>query len=256
MQGTIVIEFIDGFATSSGALQVYLFHPHTGEYMGPCTVYVSEGCGLAPGHALDEPSMAAPGHAVQRIDDVWVEVEDHRGTAYRTQDGEQVQHDRLGTLPDELTLEPRPSRDYLWKNGTWVFDAQLQADNRLALAEELFRKIDGAADSARQLLVGDPLRVAEYEKVASEALSFKNSGYPEQEVPRTVAADVTPERTPRQVADSILAAHDQYNEMLYQIREARLASKAQVRTLIAAQKDVEARQVVNDAVATLQAVSV
>ncbi len=108
-------------------------------------------------------------------------------------------------------------------------------------SESLCRDIDQAADSARAMVAGDPLRAVEYEKAAVEAQVFKDSGYPAGVVPRTVAAWAINGRTARQAADNILAEAAAYNEALYQIREARLSAKEQVRQAMAANQVEQAR---------------
>jgi hypothetical protein len=247
-----MININDGFADSSGELTAYAFDIETGEFQDTCTLYVSEGCSLPPGFAADAPNIAPPGHVTRRVGGVWLEVKDCRGEVYRTSDGQAVIYEQLGELPEGLTADPRPTQDHRWKNGRWVFDAQLQTANRFALSEELTGRIDAAADSARERLVGDLLRAVEYEKAATEAAAFKDAGYPDNDVPRSVAAGVSADTTPRQAADSILAARAAYDETLYQIRELRLSKKYLVRELIGAKQDGEARQVTDSAVSALK----
>lgn len=95
---------------------------------------------------------------------------------------------------------------------------------------ELCNAIDAAADAARRAVAGDPLRAVEYERAAAEAQVFKDAGYPANAVPRTVSAWAIGERTAQQAADSILQEAVAFNEALYQLREARLGAKEQVRT--------------------------
>lgn len=245
-----MIQFIEGFATSSGAVLVYLFAP-TGEYLGPSTVHVSEGCGLPAGATLEEPPKPEPGFSVQWVDGAWAIAQDHRGTVYQIADGEPVEHLELGPLPDNVTIEPRPTPDHLWKEGGWTFDEQLQADNRQAYREALLARIDQAADLARRSVIGDPGQALEYDRVAAEAQAFKEAGYPAKAIPKFVAAGITSGQSAQQVADSILAAHDRYSDQLVQIRAARLVSKARVRDLLQNDQVEEALQVVNTAEVTL-----
>lgn len=118
---------------------------------------------------------------------------------------------------------------------------------------DLCRAIDQTADAARRLVAGDPLRAVEYERSASEAHAFKQAGYPANAVPRTVAAWAINGRTPQQAADSILAEAAAYTEALYQLREARLAAKEQIRTHMAAGQVAQAQQVAAQTIAAIEA---
>ena len=119
--------------------------------------------------------------------------------------------------------------------------------------ESLCRDIDQAADSARTMVAGDPLRAVEYEKAAAEAQAFKDAGYPGEAVPRTVAAWAINGRTAQQAADNILAEAAAYNEAIYQIREARLGAKEQVRQAMAASQVEQARSIADATIASIQA---
>ncbi len=120
-------------------------------------------------------------------------------------------------------------------------------------ASALCTSIDAAADAARGAVAGDPLRAVEYEKSAAEALAFKASGYPVGAVPRTVAAWAVNGRTAQQAADNILAEAAAYDEALYQIREARLSAKEQVRQAMAANQVEQARFIASSAIDKIRA---
>lgn len=113
--------------------------------------------------------------------------------------------------------------------------------------------IDAAADAARAAVAGDPLRAVEYEKAATEAQDFKDAGYPSDAAPRTVAAWAISGRTARQAADNILAEAAAYIEALYQIREARLGAKEQVRQAMAANQVEQARLIASTAIDSIRA---
>jgi hypothetical protein len=114
--------FNKGFAERDGLVFVYLYDTKDGVFFGTSEVYVSEGCGLAPGQALDEPPSGREGYAVVRINGAWELIEDHRGVVYRTSDGSDVTYVELGELPRDLTSLPRPGPAYKWDGTTWVFD--------------------------------------------------------------------------------------------------------------------------------------
>ncbi|MBX8494768.1 hypothetical protein [Pseudomonas cichorii] len=110
----------------------------------------------------------------------------------------------------------------------------------VATADELCEQIDAVR------LVGtlEALRVLEYSLAVSEAQAFKSAGYPADAVPRAVAAYAINGRTPQEAADAILQASADTADMLYQIREARLAAKESVRALVAAGEHEQAKAVV------------
>lgn len=120
-------------------------------------------------------------------------------------------------------------------------------------SESLCRDIDQAADQARAMVAGDPLRAVEYEKSAAEAQAFMSAGYPADDVPRTVAAWAIQGRTAQQAADSILAEAAAYNEALYQIREARLQAKAMVRAAMDAGQIEQAQDIAAETIAAIEA---
>lgn len=118
----------------------------------------------------------------------------------------------------------------------WVWDDEACSAPAplLPSAEELCQQIDVAADAARCRVAGDPLRSVEYDLARLEAQAFADAGYPSDAVPRSVAAWAINGRSARQAADSILAKAAAFTEALYQIREARLKAKEQIRHAIEA----------------------
>lgn len=121
------------------------------------------------------------------------------------------------------------------------------------LLVSLARQIDAAADAARSLVAGDPLRAVEYDRAASEAQAFAEAGYPANAVPRTVAAWAINGRTAQQAADSILVEAAAYTEALYVIRETRLAAKERIRTLMDAGEVEQAQQLAEQTIAVIEA---
>jgi hypothetical protein len=117
----------------------------------------------------------------------------------------------------------------------------------------LCAQLDAVADSARHQVAGDPLRAVEYERAATEAQAFAAAGYPEGEVPRTVAAWAINGRSARQAADSILAEATAFTEALYQIRETRLQAKELVRQAMAEGNPEQAQDIAAEAIAAIEA---
>ncbi|MBD9483901.1 phage tail protein [Pseudomonas sp. PDM14] len=119
-------------------------------------------------------------------------------------------------------------------------------------AATLCAAIDAAADAARSLVAGDPLRAVEYDRARIEAEGFAAAGY-QGEVPRTVAAWAINGRTPQQAAASILAEAAAYTEALYLLRETRLQAKELVRTQMALGNAEAARDIAAEAIASIEA---
>lgn len=224
---------------------IYHAHAITGEYLGPGEADpdpMDDDNWLIPAHAyLDAPPNARKGEAVIRTEAGWERVPDFRGTLYRTEDGEPVEHDQVGPLPEGFTHRPRPSPDHRWAGNRWILDKKLQEQNLKALADQLLQEIDAAADMARHNRVGDPLRSLEYQRAAEEAAAFKAAAYPSDAVPPLVAVYVIGDRTPQQAADEILREAAGLDAALLNIRSLRLQAKEQVREAITS-GDIEAAQ--------------
>lgn len=116
---------IDGFASTSGWVLVYIASPQTGEYLSNQDVWISIGTGLPAGAYRDQPMMAEPGKAIVSLEGAWELVDDHRGqTAYNKQTCQDAVIDTLGALPSTLTLIPPSSQFDVWdeQQGRWVKD--------------------------------------------------------------------------------------------------------------------------------------
>lgn len=129
----------------------------------------------------------------------------------------------------------------------------IDAPTYVPTVEDLCSRIDNTADAARARVAGDPLRAVEYDRARIEAQAFADAGYPDDAVPRTVAAWAINGRTSQQAADSILAEAAAYTEALYVIRETRLAAKEQIRTLMASGEVEQAQQLAEQTIAAIEA---
>ena len=129
-----MIEFIDGYATESGEILVYLFDPGSGELLGKTLAHVSEGCGLSPGQTIDTPPRAKQAGIMVWENGAWVEREDHRGTVYRKADGGAFSLSEFGAIPEELTTEPRPSKHHRWNGSVWALDSGAKAKEERQVA--------------------------------------------------------------------------------------------------------------------------
>lgn len=71
--------------------------------------------------ALPDPS---PGNIWSITNGEAQQVEDHRGQVYDIQTGTPIDWRELGPLPDDVTVQPRPSELHRWQDGQWIIDLQ------------------------------------------------------------------------------------------------------------------------------------
>lgn len=109
-------------------MQVYHFHPTTGELVGMSEAMESPlepGVYLVPAHATSAaPPDARPGYARVWSDSGWGHVEDHRGeTVYATASGMAQIVSDFGPLADDVTLiAPGDNQSWDAVAGAWVTD--------------------------------------------------------------------------------------------------------------------------------------
>ncbi|BCM11208.1 phage tail protein [Ralstonia nicotianae] len=218
---------------------VYHYHPTTGEYAGSSPADHSPlepGVVLIPAHATDEaPPEAGPYEVAVFCDGSWSVAADWRGVALFSQaDGSAVTIAEIGTTPADVnaTETARPSAAHVWKAGKWIEDAQLKASQLVALRLRLCDQLDAAADAVRLAVVGDPLRVVEYQRAADEAQAYQAAGYVGDAPPSVQSAADAKGSTAREAADEILAMHAAWNAALYGIRSLRLAGKVRIRNAV------------------------
>ncbi|AZD53132.1 hypothetical protein ACLBNB_07330 [Pseudomonas chlororaphis subsp. aurantiaca] len=134
-------------------------------------------------------------------------------------------------LDGELTRVdgPPPSAAHYWDGSQWSLDSLKAATIAEQEAEQLCRRVDAEADTARQMLGGDPLRAMEYAQTASDAQAFKEAGYPKKAVPLAVSAWVVKGRTAKEAADQILDKAAELNSKLLALRTLRLQAKERIR---------------------------
>lgn len=99
-----------------------------GLYVGPRTIVRHPGQGLPAGAYVDAPpSELAPSGAarIQRQEDGWGLIEDHRGTIYWTADCGRVEITMLGeTVPDNAAPGCPPPYAVAWSGADWVYDLE------------------------------------------------------------------------------------------------------------------------------------
>ena len=133
------------------------------------------------------------------------------------------------------------------ENFTGYKFAELPLAAALLIAAE---QIDDAADNARVAVVGNSLRVVEYQLAEQEAQAFKAVGF-EGPVPGTVQAWVdAADLSPQAAAESILTEAAAWKGALYAIRAARL--KGKIQALKAASHDA-AEAIADEAIAAINA---
>ncbi len=119
--------------------QVATFDPVSGELLGRTSADPSPlepDVWLIPAHStLDNPPEPGAGLALVRREEVWVEVEDHRGaTVYHTGTGEPRQWALLGPLPSDYTLVAPLTEFDTWQDDHWQLDETAQMAAAKALA--------------------------------------------------------------------------------------------------------------------------
>lgn len=124
---------------------------------------------------------------------------------------------------------PQPSSAHIWDGKDWVFDIAQQENQLENMKSDLCRNIDISADTARLAIVGDPLRVSEYERAAAEAKAYKDANY-QGTVPPAVKSWAEAKGWPdNRAADDIITEADAWNRSLYAIRDIRLKGKEAIR---------------------------
>jgi len=112
------------------------------------------------------------------------------------------------------------------------------------------QQIDETADNARVTVVGNSLRVVEYQLAEEEARAFQAAGF-EGDVPSTVQAWVDAAGlSPQEAAENILAEAAAWKGALYAIRAARLKGKQQA---LKATTHDEAEAIADVAIAAINA---
>jgi hypothetical protein len=143
---------------------------------------------------------------------------------------------------------PQPSPAHCWDGTQWVLSLADTAESESLNAEQLCARVDAAADSARQVIAGDPLLTLEYARAATDAQVFKDEGYPKKAIPLAVSAWVIKGRTAKQAADGILEKAAQLNEHFLTVRTLRLKAKEKIKVYAAKGKMDLAKHASDEAV--------
>ena len=164
----------EGFAQNSGEITVYCTDAQ-GIYIKETTEYVSAGGSLAAGSYLDAPPQAKQGFVIVRVDNNWQYQADHRGTYYRKETGEKVEHTALGELPEDLTALAPLAEPCKWNGTAWVKDETKIAELFMQRKEALLATLANKADTLKSsLLVGYPqTEIESFYRQEKEALAWK-----------------------------------------------------------------------------------
>ncbi|MBU1001913.1 MAG: phage tail assembly chaperone [Proteobacteria bacterium] len=183
-------------------MQIYNFHPGTGEYLGSGIARpdpLEDGRFLIPAHAAEvAPLEPGQGQAVVWTGEGWDLVEDHRGEVhYSTATGEPLIIEELGALPAGLTgTAPGDFQNWDAAAGAWADDVQaLTALYATALRAERDRRVREVYDAAVMQLLRERRRavaagadltaidalIAEWDVFVDELCSLpEQSGFPWQ----------------------------------------------------------------------------
>lgn len=112
------------------------------------------------------------------------------------------------------------------------------------------QQVDLAADQARLVVMGDPLRALEYQLTAQEAEAFALADYADEAPPTVQAWMDASNLDAQQATDGILAEARVWKSALYAIRATRLKAKHEI--LNASSHDL-AETIASEAIAAIQA---
>lgn len=105
---------------------------YIGQTEADLDTYARDGSYLIPGGCIDaEPPAHRPGQAAKWDGSQWQYLPDHRGTTvYRTDSGEPLLIEAVGTLPADTTDTPRPTAYHQWdgKAKAWTLPAEAAAE--------------------------------------------------------------------------------------------------------------------------------
>ncbi|QTT90609.1 hypothetical protein [Pseudomonas chlororaphis] len=192
---------------------------------------------------LDQFAYAAPAPAMKVLP-VTAEQWKHKDALHFVLDGELTRVD-----------VPPPSAAHHWDGSQWSLDSLKAAAIAEQEMEQLCLRVDAEADTARQVIGGDPLRAMEYAQAASDAQAFKEAGYPKKAVPLAVSAWVVKGRTAKDAADQILDKAAELNSKLLTLRTLRLQAKERIRAQAGKGKQEAAKDVCEAAIEAIRKVA-
>jgi hypothetical protein len=119
----------------------YSYSRETGELAGKSTADESPlepGVFLFPAFSTEkEPPVLKEKEVAVLINGDWTVAPDYRGVpCYSKETGDEVTIDTFGTLPESLTLLPKPDKIYKWDADKWVEDYSVQFADKLQIFRE------------------------------------------------------------------------------------------------------------------------
>lgn len=97
------------FSDNAQILSVFNFSPDTQEFIGESNVYIAPNTGLPNYCTLTPPPQKIAGFTSIWSINKWELIEDHRGqTVYNKVDGSQIIINKLGQLPETVTIISLP----------------------------------------------------------------------------------------------------------------------------------------------------
>lgn len=176
---------------------IHHYDNQTGQYCGSQLADAdprSPGRWLLPAFATAEalPERTAETWPFFR-DGAWVMLPDFRGKVlYRTDTGEQAEIVAPGVRPQDigLTVDPRPSNDHVWKDGTWRLSAEQLAKRARDEAMDVF---NGKMEIARQANAGKADAYAAGLLSDVEIAVFKAWAAYQMDLVRVLSAQIFPE---------------------------------------------------------------
>ncbi|WP_065233807.1 DUF4376 domain-containing protein [Gallibacterium genomosp. 3] len=138
----MTVEFDkDGFALNSGYVDAFVTDTN-GIYTHKATEYVVVGTGLSAGAYINAPPDSKDGFVIQRVNDKWQYIADHRGEkVYSIIDGAEIDIKEIGEYPDNTTTQPRPTEAHIWNGAEWILSDEKQAELLVNQKNEIWERI-------------------------------------------------------------------------------------------------------------------
>lgn len=142
---------------------IYCYHASTGELLETAIADpdpLNPTNWLIPANAtVDAPPPVPEGSVACRIGGGWETVPDNRGVIY-TGNGQAVQFNQLGDVPEGFTRVAPPGPHYTWSQGVWEIDQDAQRAAQVAQAVERRNTLQAQA-SARIAPLQDLVDIGE-----------------------------------------------------------------------------------------------
>lgn len=116
-------------------IKLYHYDNFTGEFQ--CSTEPYKGSEIPPFSTENKPLKDKAGYACIFEDNAWKYVEDHRGSEYySTLDGSIFVVNKLGALPENVTMIKPTSGDDVWNGDQWIPKPPPSKEELIAAAEQ------------------------------------------------------------------------------------------------------------------------